>query len=222
MSRRKIEAFIFDLDGTIVDTELLWADAMVAYLCDSGCECDRDMVLKIVYGRSYVDIYREITTAYPSAAEASPEEMARSLSVYHQRLCSEHDEVVIHSSADLLKALAEEYPVIVVSGSPRDDVIHNLKLAGVYGNVRFVLGAEDYPEGKPSPSGFLKGAALLGVPPEACLVFEDSEAGVSAAKSAGMYCVALARENAHKQDVGHADLVLSDLADFDIEHFEAQ
>jgi mannitol-1-/sugar-/sorbitol-6-phosphatase len=216
MPASAIQAFIFDLDGTIVDTELLWADAMFAYLQDRGCGCDRRGILEIVYGRSWLDIHRDITAAFPSVAGESAAEMARELSIYHKRLCENADDVVIESSVKLLRELAAHYPVIVVSGSPRDDVIHNLKLAGVLDCVRFVLGAEDYPEGKPSPSGFLKGAALLGVPPAACLVFEDSRAGVTAAKAAGMMCVALARENAHAQDVSHADLVVADLAEFDI------
>ncbi len=219
MLRTAIQAFIFDLDGTIVDTELLWADAMFAYLKDCGCDCDRHNILEIVYGRSWLDIHREITAAFPAVSDESSAAMARTLSIYHKRLCENADNVVIESSAELLKKLAAEYPVIVVSGSPHDDVVHNLKIAGVLDSVRFVLGAEDYSDGKPSPSGFLKGAAMLGIPPAACLVFEDSRAGVTAAKAAGMMCVALARENAHAQDVSHADLVVADLAEFDIGRF---
>ena len=214
-----IEAFIFDMDGTIVDTEIYWAEAMFDYLKDNGCNCSQSQILDIVFGRSWIDIHSDITAAFTKVADISSEEMALRLSVYHQKICDEKDDIVIESSVTLLKKLAQNYPVIVVSGSPRNDVIHNLKLAGVYDNIRFVLGAEDYSAGKPDPAGFLKGAHLLNVAPENCLVFEDSNAGVTAAKSAGMHCVALSREKAHKQDINHADQVLSDLSEFDIRAF---
>jgi len=219
--QQKIEAIIFDLDGTIVDTEILWAKAMLEYLRRRDCDCDQEEMLQLVYGRSWLDIFDDLRREYPAIDAVSADEMARELSIYHKEFCAVEENFVIESSAELLKKLARDYPVIVVSGSPRADVLHNLEVAGVADCVRFVLGAEDYPSGKPSPSGFLKGAEMLGVPPAACLVFEDSWAGVSAAKSAGMKCVALSRDNAHNQDVQHADLILSDLAHFDLAAFNA-
>ncbi|MDD2600893.1 MAG: HAD family phosphatase [Kiritimatiellae bacterium] len=211
-----IKAIIFDLDGTIVDTEMLWADAMINYLKDQGYECSRASILEVVYGRSWSDIYCDLIARYPVLAATSVEEMAVILSVYHQQLRDSSDEVVIDSSVKVLKELAASYPVIVVSGSPRQDIIECLQIAGISSSVQFFLGAEDYAPGKPHPAGYLMGAAMLGVEPAECLVFEDSAAGVTAAKSAGMRCVALSRASAHKQDVSHADLVLCDLAAFDI------
>jgi sugar-phosphatase len=81
--------------------------------------------------------------------------------------------------------------------------------------VAAFVGCEDVPVGKPDPAPFLLGAERLGVPAPACLVFEDSAAGVRAAKAAGMRCVALSRENARGQDLSAADLVLPTLAAFD-------
>ncbi|MDA3926432.1 MAG: HAD family phosphatase [Kiritimatiellae bacterium] len=214
-----IKAIIFDLDGTLVDTELLWVEAMNNYLKDLGCDCTSKLVLEMVFGHSWVDIYHDITKHFPLTAEISSEEMALVLSKYHQRLCNEGDDIVIKSSVKVLHQLAEKYPVIVVSGSPRQDIFKNLITAKVDKKVQFVLGAEDYAPGKPSPAGFLKGAEMLGVKPAECIVFEDSQAGVTAAKSAGMHCVALARASAYKQDVSHADLIVSDLSEFNINVF---
>jgi HAD superfamily hydrolase (TIGR01509 family) len=210
-----IKAIIFDLDGTLVDTERLWVEAMVNYLRELGCRCDSDMLMEIVYGRSWLDIYRDITRQFSETTGISLEKMTLVLSEHHKRLCRNEANLVIENSADLLRTLAATYPVIVVSGSPRADVIHNLGVADVLESVRFALGAEDYPHGKPDPSGFLKGAEMLGVQPDECLVFEDSWAGVSAAKAANMKCVALSRSSAHRQDVDHADIILADLAQFD-------
>jgi sugar-phosphatase len=212
-----IDAFIFDLDGTLVDTELLWAEAMSAFLGDRHCECSRDAVLSIVFGRSWTDIYRDITGRYPSLSNTSSHAMAESLRSYYLRLREESDSVIIHSSVALLKKLSKQYPVIIVSGSPRADVEEAVGLLDASDSVRFILGAEDYSPGKPSPAGFLLGAQKLGVEPRNCVVFEDSRAGVSAAKAAGMRCVALARRCAHPQDLSSADWILPDLADFSVE-----
>lgn len=215
-----LQAFIFDLDGTLVDTELLWADAMSAFLADRRCECSKEAVLHMVFGRSWTDIYREITSRFTSLAGTSSHAMAESLRIYYQELRTRSDNIVIHSSAALLADLSRHYPVIVVSGSPRADVEEAMRLIGATDRVRFVLGAEDYSPGKPSPAGFLLGAQRLGVTPTHCLVFEDSHAGVSAAKAAGMWCVALARDAAHPQDLSAADWVLSDLAQFSLDAFQ--
>lgn len=215
----QIDAFIFDLDGTLVDTELLWADAMSAYLADRHCHCPKDTVLHIVFGHSWIDIYRDITARFPTLSNVSSHIMADGLRDYYLRLREQGDGIIIHSSATLLKALAVQYPVIIVSGSPRKDVEEAAHLIGADTLVRFVLGAEDYFPGKPSPAGFLLGAKRLGLAPSGCLVFEDSHAGVSAAKAAGMWCVAINRPAAHPQDLSAADWILDDLSAFSVEAF---
>lgn len=217
-----VSAFIFDLDGTLVDTERLWAEAMCAYLADHGCACSKEVLLHIVYGRSWIDIYRDITQRFSQLAALSSHVMAEELRVYYLRLRQQSEDVIIPSSAVLLKRLAKKTPVIIVSGSPKADVEEAVRLLNAVDSVKFVLGAEDYAPGKPSPAGFLLGAQRLGVPPEQCLVFEDSHAGVSAAKDAGMWCVALARNAAHPQDLSNADWVLADLADFSLDAFLSQ
>jgi len=214
-----LDAFIFDLDGTLVDTELLWAEALSAYLADHRCPCDKENVLRMVYGRSWTDIYRDITARFPALSATPPHLMANGLRDYYVRLRNQGDSVIIHTSAALLKTLAQQGPVIIVSGSPRADVEEAVRLLDARDTVRFVLGAEDYSPGKPSPAGFLLGAHRLGVTPANCLVFEDSHAGVAAAKSAGMWCVALDRPCAHPQDLSEADWVLSDLSGFSFSAF---
>lgn len=217
-----IDAFIFDLDGTLVDTELLWAEAMRAFLSDRNCPCSKEALLRIVFGRSWTDIYRDITERFPLLASTSAQDTGAILRTYYLRLREGVDGVIIASSATLLKSLSRQHPVIIVSGSPRKDVEEAVRLLEASDAVRFILGAEDYTPGKPSPAGFLLGARKLGVEPKNCLVFEDSCAGVTAAKAAGMWCVALARPGAHPQDLSAADWVLADLSAFSMEAFGSQ
>ena len=142
-----LRAFIFDLDGTLVDSELLWADALQAYLADQRCDCARETLLHIVYGHSWLDIYREIVARFPRLDTIPPQAMARALRDYYARLRASGDGIVIESSARLLKTLAEQHPVIIVSGSPRADIDEAVRLLGAETAVRFVLGAEDYSPG---------------------------------------------------------------------------
>ena len=214
-----LNAFIFDLDGTLVDTELLWAEALCAYLADRGCPYAKTAMLELVFGHSWTDIYRTLVKRSPALADTPSHVMAVHLRDYYVRLRSQSENVVIPTSVQMLKRLAATHPVAIVSGSPRADVEEAVSLLDAKAHVAFVLGAEDYFPGKPSPAGFLLGAERLGVAPNTCLVFEDSQAGVAAAKAAGMWCVALNRPGAHPQDLSAADWVLADLADFSLNAF---
>ena len=212
-----VKAFIFDLDGTLIDSEMLWVAAMVAYLSDHGCTISRQEMMKIIVGHSWFDIYRKVITLAPELKVVTIQEMAQQLRAYYVRQCQNTGSILIPTSVTLLKSLAKDYPVIIVSGSPHNDVENAVRLMEAEAHVKFVLGAEDYANGKPAPDGFLLGAKKLGVTPQQCVVFEDSSAGVRSAKAAGMYCVALSRPVEHQQDLSPADWILEDLVDFSVE-----
>jgi HAD superfamily hydrolase (TIGR01509 family) len=211
------KAFIFDLDGTLIDSEMLWVAAMVAYLADHGCVTSRKEMMKVVVGHSWFDIYRKVIALAPNLAIVTIQEMAVQLRSYYIKQCENSGSILIDSSVALLKELAKSHPVIIVSGSPHNDVENAVRIMEAEASVKFVLGAEDYPHGKPAPDGFLLGAKKLGVEPKHCVVFEDSSAGVRSAKAAGMYCVALSRPVEHPQDLSPADWILEDLADFSLD-----
>ncbi len=80
-----------------------------------------------------------------------------------------------------------------------------------------MLGAGEYAAGKPSPSGYLKAAEILGVNPADCVVVEDSTAGVAAGVAAGMKVVALDRGGTLPQDHAGATWRVKDLLDLDFE-----
>ncbi|HEY5792723.1 MAG TPA: HAD family phosphatase, partial [Chthoniobacterales bacterium] len=77
-------------------------------------------------------------------------------------------------------------PLAVASGGHRAIVIAALEVLGIRELFDTVIGAEDYAHGKPAPDPFLLAAKRLGVRPEECLVFEDTENGAKAARAAGM------------------------------------
>ncbi|MBI1387876.1 MAG: HAD-IA family hydrolase [bacterium] len=219
MSRtdRMIQAYLFDLDGTLLDTETLWLDAIQCFLDEREILLSHDDVLALAYGIPWHGIYLEITRRYPQLTH-SKEEMSALIARHFIRLRKTRD-IRILSSIELLIRLAEEYPVCIVSGSDDRFVKEGIETMGIGEMLRFYLAGEHYWPGKPDPAGYLMAAERLDVKPNACLVFEDSAAGVQSAKDAGMHCVALSRPGRPRQAIERADWVLNDLAEFSAEAY---
>lgn len=208
------KAFIFDLDGTLLDSEILWCKAMQQVIANRGLPVTDSYACELVFGRSWGDVLTRLRQDYPSITED-----AMSIELESQRyydLLHASVDIRIHSSIELLKRLAQHHPVAIVSGSTRRQIADAIELMEIHDYLQFYLGNEDYHRGKPDPSGFLMAASHFGVAPEDCLVFEDSSAGVRAAKAARMRCIALCRKGLPPQDVSMADEILSDLSDFDL------
>ena len=215
-----VQGFIFDMDGTLIDSEVVWVEAVRQAYAAKGCVMSAQEAGRLVYGKGWHDIYEEVRRKFPDAYPdiAALEKVTHAF--FEQARAS--GDIVIHGSVRLLRRLLVEYPVAVVSGSNRRTVRACLEELGVLGKVRGYLGTEDYAPGKPAPNGFLRGAQLLGLPPAACLVFEDSTAGVQAAKAAGMVCVALSLPGHPRQDLTLADEVLDDLSAFRVARYTSR
>jgi len=214
------KAFLFDLDGTLQDTESLYVEAWRRVYQEKGCAVSHDESGSLVYGRAKSDVYAAFYARFP-VAYPTLDSLEAPLERIFLALRNTQD-VRIHSSIDLLNRLADRYPVAIVSGNARQDIAEAIEFLGIDSKVAFYLGCEDYSPGKPDPACFHLAAKRLRLQPEDCLVFEDSAAGVRAAKAAGMICVALQRPGATPQDVSEADQVLTDLAEFRVSSSEGQ
>jgi len=212
-----VQAYIFDLDGTLVDSEVIWTDAIADYLRGREIDFSQKEAAQLVYGRSWRDIHADIIRMYPEL-HMPIEEMEAAVYTYYEAIARQRD-ILISTSVDLLKRLSSSFPVCIVSGSSRKTIGDAVDLMGINEHLRFFLGAEDYTPGKPDPTCYRLASEKLGLDAENCLVFEDSEAGLNAAKAAGMTCVVLTRSGRPAQDFSLADLVLDDLADFKEEDF---
>ena len=209
------DAYLFDLDGTLIDSEMLWVEVIALALERRDVPDAMTLAQGLVYGRAWPDIWEDIRSLHP---DAYPSRKAiEEVTVPEFKRLHDARDIRIQPSIDLLLKLARTTPVAIVSGSTNERIAESIEYAHIEEAVRAYVGCDDYERGKPDPEGYLRGAALLGAEPETCLVFEDSTAGVLAAKAAGMSCVALQHKHGPVQNFDQADLVLDSLADFAVE-----
>lgn len=210
-------AFLFDLDGTLVDTETVWARAMVDFVVAHGGRTSVGSILEMVVGRNWLDIDRALHERFPELGESTPMQDAIELRKYYERHVSEPATLRIESSIAFFRRVAAIAPCAIVSGSPHADVAAAAALCGIADDVRLILGAGEYDFGKPSPSGYLKAAELLGVAPADCVVVEDSTVGVAAGVAAGMQVIALDRSTTVPQHYEGQRWLVKDLSEIDVE-----
>jgi len=211
----KPAAFLFDLDGTLIDSEEIWARAIVDWLADRGHSTTVDAVLPVVFGHSWPDVDEAIHSMFPALGPARPNDDAKVLRTFHDRLVQDPTTQIIPGSVAFLKQVSRLAPCVIVSGSPHCDVQAAAELCGVAGCLKFVLGAEDYGRGKPAPDGFLKAASMLDVDASECVVVEDSTAGVAAGRAAGMHIIGIDRVPQCPQDFSGCDWLVHDLSELD-------
>jgi HAD superfamily hydrolase (TIGR01509 family) len=177
-------AYLFDCDGTVVDSMplhyLAWQQALAEWKCDFSEEIFYawgGMPVAEVIGR----LNRERGLQMPVA-----EVEARKENLYYERLPQLRPvpEVIEH-----INAMYGKIPFAVVSGSTRESVVKSLEATKLMERFNTMVCAGDYQKGKPDPEPFLLAASRLGVSPETCLVFEDAEIGIRAATAAGMASV---------------------------------
>jgi HAD superfamily hydrolase (TIGR01509 family) len=177
-------AYLFDCDGTIADSMPLHYIAWKKALEEWNCKYEEDLFYSWG-GKPVRDIIAGLNEMQglnmPIEALAKRKE-----SLYLEQLpqLKPIPEVLEH-----IEAQHGRIPFAVVSGSRRESVVGSLTALHLLDKFDTIVAAEDYKNGKPAPDAFLLASARLGVPPEDCLVFEDTELGIEAATAAGMASV---------------------------------
>ncbi len=174
-------ALIFDLDGTLADTMPAHFQAWQTVAPKYGLVFPEEVFYSLG-GWPTRDILRKLSseqgiTLDIDAVTAEKEQLFLSFLGNVKRI----EPVVAIALAN--KGVL---PMAVATGSRRHQADPVLRQIGLHGFFDFVLCAEDCPTHKPDPGLFLLAASRLGVPPESCLVYEDTDPGVTAAKLAGM------------------------------------
>lgn len=178
------------MDGTLIDSESIWQEAIRLALRKKGVILSIDEVVRLEYGRAWNEIFNEIHSRWPEAY-ATRLDMEAVTVPYYKRIAASRN-ISIPGSVEALRRLhGLGYAIAIASGSTRERIMDTIANLNIEDCVSCYVGGEDYERGKPAPDCFLAAAARLGVDAPECVVFEDAEAGVLAAKAAGMVCIAL-------------------------------
>jgi HAD superfamily hydrolase (TIGR01509 family) len=177
-------AYLFDCDGTIADSMPLHYAAWTSVLGEWDCVFEEELFYE--WGGK------------PAAEIISELNQIQGLSMPVQAV-AEQKEKLYYGLLPQLKAVPEvlehivaqegRIPFAVVSGGRRSSVTASLTVLGLLDKFEVLVCAGDYEKSKPHPEPYLLAAARLGIPPECCLAFEDTEMGIQAATAAGMASV---------------------------------
>jgi len=186
----RFDGYIFDCDGTLVDSMPAHHMAWKQVLAEFGHpEIFPEEIFYSLGGVPTMDIVAELNERHGIALD--PAEVTRRKELFFDDLLVTVPP--IHAVVAYAREVAAQHPVSVASGGHRSVVMRTLTLAGLDSLFPVVVAAEDVRRGKPAPDCFLLAAEKMGVSPQACLVFEDGQKGIEAARAAGMQAVLVKR-----------------------------
>jgi beta-phosphoglucomutase len=220
-----IRAIIFDLDGTLVDTEPLHFAAFAQVLRAEGIELGRDEYFRRLVGYNDHDCFAMVLAEHGRPADDPHLKpfLARKAAAYLKLI--EGRDLLYPGAAAFTKRCAERFPLIIATGTLRDEARLILDRAGIGNLFVDVITAEDVAHGKPEPDCLIAALGRLGfilrsrppIEPRECLVVEDSGAGLEAARRAGMRTLAVCHTVPRHALEDAADLVRESLAATDLD-----
>ena len=198
-------AVLFDNDGLLLDTEVLWTRAEVTLFARYGVTFTLD------HKRELIGTSGPVTEAKVERWLGQPGRGGALMAEMHDLVMDEALAGVdpMPGAVELLDRV--QAPVGVASNSPRTFVERTLEVAGLRDRFACVLSADDVAHPKPAPDVYVALARGLGADPAACVALEDSPTGVAAARAAGAFVIGIPSLDGMVLD--EADLVVESLAD---------
>ncbi len=200
----------FDMDGLMFETESVYYKAAEVLLGRRGYPYT-DELCRDVMGRPPRYCFEKFIETY--GLKESWEELSDESEEIFLEILKEGYEMMPGLPELLDRLEACRIPKCVATSSSRRVTDAVLAKGNLKERFSFVITSNDVTLGKPDPQVYLTAARRLAVPPRNLIVFEDSSAGIEAAKRAGAVCAALRAEHNSEVDLSRADLVVETLAD---------
>lgn len=206
-----IRAMIFDMDGTLVDSETVHFEAWKKTLASHG-----------VTNFPFKDFISYVGASNEKLADDYIQ--SGGLEVARDRLVQEKQIIYLNmiSGIRLLDGVEEtirkyfgKYRLAVASSSDCVELEKILETVGMRSSFEQVIGGDLVSRKKPDPEIYLKTASLLSLAPQECVAFEDSESGLAAAKDAGMFVVAVPNRLSKHHEFSRADLIIDSIDQVD-------
>ena len=207
------------MDGLLVDSEPLWHEAEVEIFGGLGLPIQRDDTRE-TKGMFVDEVTNHWFSRYPWEGPL-PAQVASQIVDRVGELTLSHGQI-LPGAVETVAAMATRGPIALASSTPHRLIRVVLDHIGLLDAFEVICSAEDEGWGKPHPAVFLTAAAQLGVDARRCVVFEDSPAGVLAAKAGRMFCIAVPEdEDAAAPEIQLADVIVPSLEVLDLDRVDA-
>ena len=185
----KVEALIFDMDGTMIDSMPWHARSWVEFVARHGLALDVSDILARTTGRTGAECMRELFERALSDAECLA--LVHEKEEIYRAMFSDNFTEVAGFTAFARSAVARGLKVAVGTAGDRHNIEFAMSRLKMDPLPLAIVGGDEGFSGKPTPAIFLEAARRIGVAPERCIVFEDAPFGIEAARRGGMRAVAV-------------------------------
>ncbi|WP_343746841.1 HAD family phosphatase [Chitinophaga sp.] len=199
-----MKAFIFDLNGTMINDMEFHLDGWHSMLNKLGANMTREEVRGHMYGKNEELLMRIFGKERFTMQEML--DIAHQKEVLYQEAFRPHLELIAGLPVFLREAAAKGIPMAIGSAANRFNISYVLDNLQLHDFFKAIVSAEDVTTSKPNPEVFLKCATALQAAPADCIVFEDAPKGVEAALNAGMEAIALTTMHTREEFAGYSNI----------------